>query len=307
MLTLNQPTILFDRESHTYTTPDGEIRHGVTSTLIRRAFPDRYAGIPDTVLNKAAERGTHIHQLTELYDTIGIDSDYIELASYRQIIADHGLHNEACEYLVTDGEWYASAIDKVYTTDDGAIVLADIKTTSELDLLSVALQLTIYRRFFCICNPHLADRKIVLAAIWLRGDKSEYRVLQPISDDAIDALIEADRHDTDYDVSLLYGTLPATVKDAEQTIIDIETTLRDLKAKQDELKAGLLRAMEQGDIKTFSTDRIRLTRVLPTTKETFDSTRLKAEHPDIYAHYLKTTTTNSSIRITILLSLPYHY
>ena len=300
MLTLNQPTIIFDAESHTYTTPDGEIRHGVTSTLIRRAFPGKYAGVPDDTLAKAAERGTHIHELCELYDTIGADSDMPEVTSYKDILADNNLTHEASEYLITDGTRYASAIDKVYTLPDGTIVLGDIKTTAELDLLSVALQLSIYRRLFLLCNPQLQDRPIILAAIWLRGEQSKYEVVQPVSDDAIDALIEADRHNTDYDVSLLYGTLPATVKDAEQTIIDIETTLRDLKAKQDELKAGLLRAMEQGDIKTFSTDRIRLTRVLPTTKETFDSTRLKAEHPDIYAHYLKTTTTNSSIRITIL-------
>lgn len=300
MLTLTQPTILFDRESHTYATIGGVILHGVTSTLIRRAFPGKYDGVPDDTLAKAAERGTHIHELCELYDIIGADSDMPEVTSYKGILADNNLTHEASEYLITDGTRYASAIDKVYTLPDGTIVLGDIKTTAELDLLSVALQLSIYRRLFLLCNPQLQDRPIILAAIWLRGEQSKYEVVQPVSDEAIDALITADLYDKDYDVNLLYGTLPATVRDAESQIIDLETTIKQLQEQQAAIKAGLLRAMEQGNVKSFATDRLRLTRVLPSVKETFDTTRFRAEQPELYQQYLKQSTTGSSLRISIL-------
>lgn len=55
--------------------------------------------------------------------------------------------------------------------------------------------------------------------------------------------------------------------------------------------------MEENDIKKIDTGDLVITRVLPTTRLSVDSTRLKKEKPDIYEQYLKESTIKGSIRI----------
>lgn len=55
-ITLNVPRVTFIEESHQYFIGKKELK-GVTGTLIKKAFPDTYKNIPESVLMKAAERG----------------------------------------------------------------------------------------------------------------------------------------------------------------------------------------------------------------------------------------------------------
>lgn len=55
--------------------------------------------------------------------------------------------------------------------------------------------------------------------------------------------------------------------------------------------------MEENDIKKIDTGDLVITRVLPTTRLSVDSNRLKKEKPDIYEQYLKESTIKGSIRI----------
>ena len=59
-ITLNVPRVTFIEESHQYFLGEKELK-GVTGTLIKKAFPDTYKNIPESVLMKAAERGALIH------------------------------------------------------------------------------------------------------------------------------------------------------------------------------------------------------------------------------------------------------
>ena len=299
MLKLTTSPIAFDPKAHTYTL-DGKQLSGITSTLIHRAFPDKYKGVPESTLNKAAARGSNIHEISELYDTLQVMTETPELTSYRHILRDNNLQFEAAEYIVSDNTRYASAIDRVYTTLNGTIVLADIKTTAELDLLSVALQLSIYKQMFLAQNPHLADTEILLAAIWLRNDQSRYEIVNPVPEDALAALYEAEQNDTDYNVALLYGNLPTIVANAEMEIVRIETQLKDLQEQQKLLKAGLTEAMGNCGIKTYETEHLRLSRIAPSTSTGFDLNQFKADHPELYAQYNnKVIQKQASIRITI--------
>ena len=56
MITLNKSQVVFSELDHTYTL-DGKSLSGVTSILNRQLFADKYSGISDEVLNKAAEYG----------------------------------------------------------------------------------------------------------------------------------------------------------------------------------------------------------------------------------------------------------
>ena len=93
MTQLKQIPVLFNQEEHTYTnTETGEMLKGITSTLIHRLFPDKYSGIPQAVLARAAERGTAIHEEIELVETIGIAPSTEEGRHYLKLKEEHDLN-----------------------------------------------------------------------------------------------------------------------------------------------------------------------------------------------------------------------
>ena len=72
-LDLVESRVVFDNEHHTYTL-DGRELSGVTP-IVKWLFPDTYKGIPQSVLDRAAEYGTLIHSKCELADSMGIVDD----------------------------------------------------------------------------------------------------------------------------------------------------------------------------------------------------------------------------------------
>ena len=64
-------SVVFNQEEHSYTNIGGCTLSGVTSLLKRQLFKDKYADIPQHILDKAAERGTKIHEEVSDYINFG--------------------------------------------------------------------------------------------------------------------------------------------------------------------------------------------------------------------------------------------
>ena len=292
---LYKSPVVFNAEHHTYHLGDKELK-GVTSTLVHRAFPKTYEGISPEVLANAAARGTMVHQAIQAYEDDFVLDGSLELQSYVAIKETYGLTHLASEYLVSDETHYASSVDHVFLDSKGNIILTDIKTTYEPHYENVALQLSIYKRFFEMQNPNLKVSAVAL--IWLRGEKSEYKVLPVWADEALDLLIEADCKDEEFDIAKTYGDLPQKVYDVQQYLAMLEA---DVKKKTEELKTikdGLCKLMLERNIVSFSTPILKLTRVVPTPRKTLDTNSLKEKYPEIYNEFLKESTVKPSIRIT---------
>ena len=60
---LNQSKVIFDPQEHTYTL-DGMLLQGITGMIERQLFPDKYSGVPEFVMKRAAERGSFVHALS---------------------------------------------------------------------------------------------------------------------------------------------------------------------------------------------------------------------------------------------------
>lgn len=302
MIELVKSPVVFNEENHTYWLGEKQLQ-GITSTLIHRAFPDKYKDVAPEILANAARKGSELHALIEYHDNFGTSGNEHEdprVLLYDRLKEEHGLRTIANEYLVSDLEHYASCIDLVFVNNDGDICLGDIKTTWTLDRQSVALQLSIYKRLFEMQNPGLKVRW--LYAIWLPNkdySMADMACLQPVSEDVIDSLIEADLADRQFDITETYGNLPAMLNSVEDEIIRIEQQMKMCKERQDELKKGLYDVMEKFNVKSFRGSKVLLTRILPTKSESIDSKRLKEERPDIYKEYSKKTTRNGSLKITI--------
>ncbi len=108
---LTSSGVVFNEQGHTYTLGEKQLQ-GITGVLERRLFPDKYIDVPESVLKEAAQRGTLIHRYCEIYDDLGIvTDDCAEVKKYAAIREAVGLKPIAREYVVTDGEHYASKID----------------------------------------------------------------------------------------------------------------------------------------------------------------------------------------------------
>ena len=298
MIQLTNSRVVFDKEHHTYHL-DGHQLQGITGMLHRRLFPMEYAGIPQEVLDNAARRGSAIHDACEVYDNEGIYTEYTaEVDAYAEATKKKKLRHLASEYLVTDGDYFASAIDKVYEVDDHTVDLGDIKTTSKLNKEYVSWQLSIYAYLFESQNPEIKVRN--LYAIHIRDGKCKIVKVERIPDSKVIALMA----DEIFDAPVVIETptlpsMPDQYKEMEWEIKELEETIKELTSKRDELKSRLLIEMDEAEVTKWQGDLITFTRKADATCEEFDKKRFKEEHPDLYREYTMITNRRGSVQITI--------
>lgn len=299
-ITLNVPRVTFIEESHQYFIGKKELK-GVTGTLIKKAFPDTYKNIPESVLMKAAERGGLIHNTFETFCSI-FDADLKqypnpteELLAFHSMLVAYDLHYVASEYLVTDGENFASAIDGIFADNEGNIYLVDYKTTATLHYDNVSLQLSIYAKWFEEQNPDLKVKEIV--CMWFKNGQSKFQPLPRVADWQIDDLIAAYlADDAEYqykvEVSEYFSAL-------EQEYRLITARMDALKIKQDDLKEQMMKMMEANKQKSIKTNIGSYSYVESTTKRTLDMKLFKEKYPNAYEKLTKVSISKPSIRIKL--------
>ncbi len=291
-LKLNNCGVVFKEDTHQYFLNGKELL-GVTGILHRKIFADKYAGIPEKVLAKAAERGSYIHKMCEMVDDLGVTpADCKEALNYKELMAREGLRSVASEYLVTDGEHYASSIDAIYYGKEG-VVLNDRKTTSKLDTEYLSWQLSIYAVFFEKINPDIKVEK--LTATWLRGDICEYVDIPRKTDEQVKALLEADISNTPFEVEK--DEIPSVISDSLSTLGYINTRIKALTAAQNEIKAKIEDYMASNEVASVATDIATFSYVAPKTTQKFDEKAFKTEHGDIYSQYMTETSKKGYLTI----------
>lgn len=139
-------------ESHTYLV-DGIIVPSVTQVL-QFKFPDKYKGVPGSVLNNKAEYGTKVHKLVEILNSvdcltavIGVvkEFDYVianSLEQYAKIYFNNKIKPIAQEQIVFNDN-VAGRFDLLAGVN-GELSLCDIKTTATLDQEYLSWQLSMY-------------------------------------------------------------------------------------------------------------------------------------------------------------------
>lgn len=299
-ITLNVPKVTFIEESHQYFIGKKELK-GVTGTLIKKAFPDTYKNIPESVLMKAAERGGLIHNTFETFCSI-FDADLKqypnpteELLAFHSMLVAYDLHYVASEYLVTDGENFASAIDGIFADKEGNIYLVDYKTTATLHYDNVSLQLSIYAKWFEEQNPDLKVKEIV--CMWFKNGQSKFQPLPRVADYQIDDLINAYlADDTDYQYKV---EVPEQFSALEQEYRLITARMDALKIKQDDLKEKIMKMMEDNKQKSIKTNIGSYSYVESTTKRTLDMKLFKEKYPNAYERLTKVSFSKPSLRIKL--------
>lgn len=297
MIELKDSGVSFDAEAHRYFL-NGKELSGITGLLHKQVFPDLYNDIPQWVLDRAAERGTMVHESIELLDAGFTPAESTpELDNYKRIKADNGLKTIANEYIVTDGAHFASGIDLVFTNGGKNIILTDIKTTSVLNKEYVAWQLSIYAYFFELQNPDLKVSK--LYALWLRDNKSEFTEVERIDTTIVKNLLQCEVDGRKFINPLVKADqkMPTQIKDAEFAVYTLVNQIKELTEQKKQLSEGLLKLMQDNGIKTYKGEHITLSRKAASTREDIDKSKLKNEYPEVYAACMKITNISETLQI----------
>lgn len=307
---LRQSDVSFDKDDHSYMLYGQKLK-GVTP-IVRWMFPDTYLAIPDEVLKKAADYGSLIHSKLELYDTAGIKSDDCEpLNDWIALKDKYGIKVHLSEYLVDDGQNIASSIDKVFEPDEeGRWPLADVKTTSQIHVNNVRLQLSIYAYLFELCNPGQQAGRLYV--IWLpkpQYGKADVMELERLPADTCKDIIRAylaGEDSSQFEHLWNIGKvkmedeaeeLPERYKDIETEVLEILEKEKELTERKKELAEFLMCEMVACGARKWTTDRFTITKKAGGVRQSVDSKKLKEEHPDVYAECLKSTNFKESIEL----------
>lgn len=289
--------VRFSQENHKYTLGDKTLS-GITSIINRQLFPNKFSNIPEYILEKAAERGHTIHGKIELAMTIGGFDDDEDVMNFRNLIEERKVI--ATEYLVSDNEYVASMIDGVF--DDYS--LYDIKTTSSLDLDYLSWQLSIYAYLFELQNGVQAGK---LYAIWL--PKEQYGnpkmvEVERIDKSEIERLIDCERNGEQFvptENNIVKKDVSSDLLTYEE--VDVLANLYAQKKALDdamlELNKNIKERMKMASIKKFSCEKIDITYIDASVKETFDAKRFKEAYPSLYTEFLKVSNVQDSVRIKV--------
>lgn len=304
LLDLHVSSVHFDERTHTYTTSDGLQLSGVTSIIKQVLFPDKYKGIPDSVLAKAAERGTTIHNECERINIFGEgmlnEDSSVEARNYHRLMTDNGIKMIASEYLVSDEAMVATMIDCI--DDQGN--LYDIKTTAQLDTESLSWQLSFCDYLFSKQNSSVERKSSRLYGIWLRGSIAKLVEVERKTDEEIEQVIKAYLAGEVISPKFIEFSSPeeealAKISEQEEAIIELKQMLDYHEARKQESLNLLKDKMEREGIKKLETPRLLVTLVADSTSSTFDSKRFRDDHPELAAEYMKQTTRKGYVKITL--------
>lgn len=301
---LNNSNVIYIEDTHEYFTNEFKKLHGITGFINDQLFPGKLDGIPESVLSLATERGKRVHEECENIDNEGIEAESKQGENYVRLKSDFGLTHIASEYIVTDNEFIASPIDKVYLgRHSDSVILGDIKTTYKLDMLYLSWQLSIYAYFFERQNSHL--RVDALLAIWLRGEDTDSIVqVERIPDKEIEIFLQCckeglkyvDNCSADSYIAKL-SDLPAKVSNVEESVYQLIEMQKTLDEQMNKFKSQLLELMKEAKADNIKGDLITITRKKAYSRESLDTKALKEKYPDIYEEFIKYSNVKESIQI----------
>ena len=120
---------------------NGIVVPSVTSILGKTLFKDKYSSVPKFVLELAADFGSKVHKAIELHDIEGLEDKHIHCyTEYVKLVKTHNLVELEHEVLLAYNYDFAGTTDLIMEYN-GSKIMADIKTTSKLDLEYLSYQL----------------------------------------------------------------------------------------------------------------------------------------------------------------------
>lgn len=303
---IRETKCIFREDTHQYFLVDvntGEVLKeliSVTTLLKKHGLSPDYSAVPSETLKAKAEYGKLVHKELEDYIKSGLVGftqelqdfiSYCKNARFTPIDSEFIVHND-----IVAGTVDLLGAERV-AVDDGIEILGDFKTTATLHKETVSWQLSIYAYLY---NEQYGKMVNELQAFHFNdGLKVVDIAFKPVKE--IERLLECERNGEIYQSKQLAiaDDLMLQVIEAEAVIKQFDLQKKEAEANAEKLRQMLLEQMREQGIKSFENDRIKLTYIEPTTRETIDSARLKKEMPEIAEQYKKVSNVKDSVRITL--------
>lgn len=283
--------IEFREATHEYFS-DGKKLISVTQLMRKQGLAPDYSGVSNEVLQAKAKRGTLVHKEIEDFiknDEIGFTKEMLEFKNY---IQNNGVEVLQSETILFN-DIVAGTCDLILH-HNGELIIADIKTTSQLHFESVSWQLSIY--------AYLNGTKMDKGQAYHFNKDGELTVvdiqLKPMEE--VERLMECERKGEIFKQELAINDVSVqALAEAEKIIKYFEEKKKEAEVKAAQMREALLIAMENQGVKSFENENIKITYVAPSTRKSIDSTRLRNEMPEIAKQFEKVSKVNASLRITL--------
>ena len=84
-----------------------------------------------------------------------------------------------------------------------------------------------------------------------------------------------------------------------EQISTFDGEVKQLRAKEVELKGAIKQAMEKNNIKKFENDLVSIVYIAETQRKSLDTTKLKENEPEMYEKYSRVSKVSSSVRVSV--------
>ena len=292
--------VKFDAETHTYTNENGEVLISVTQLLKQAGISPNYDFVNEEVLKAASEKGTLIHKEIEDYIKKGEIGFTKELHEFITYVKEQGIKILASEKQVYNDR-VAGTIDLIFQYPNGKVVYADFKTTSTIHKQAVSYQLSIYKDLDKNSEHEIdADYEDANLEVWhfLKDGSFEVHsvmeIAKPVLNNLYDSIAKGEKYEVQLDETAL-----AELCQAEKIIAYFENERKQAEEKAKLVREKIVESMKAQGLTKFENDKILINLIAAGKRETFDSTRFKKEHPDMYDQYIKTSETKETVRIKL--------
>jgi len=289
--------IVFDEVAHTYTDQrTGAVLPSVTQ-IIGKVYGTGLENAPSRFVERAAEKGTIIHEEIDDYLRKGKLGTTSEFVKWHDWFTKYGnpydkYESELIVYAKTPYGSFAGKIDFLIRF---VIDWKTSKTATRQQVKKWQMQMSMYvyaaRKMGKIVDEpmkivHITKNGVEVINVDYLGDEwVENTVKMYYEGQKVENKTETSLQTVDEQTLANFGNVLKQIAELEKSIEPIREQIKS--------------EMEKRKILALKAGNVSVTYVCATTRETFDTKRFKAENSDLYKQYTKTSEVKSSIRIKL--------
>lgn len=304
----------FEKKHHVYSV-NGEIASiSVTELLAKHGLAPDYSGINKQKLRESADKGKEVHKdLENVLNEAGYKPKTEQGKQFAEWVKnnlDCGVGEQMLAYE-KDGMIIAGTADVMGISKDRKfVIIGDHKNTAKFHREYVTWQVSLLDYF----ARKLGKEKINGKILNWKGAKEFYCFhydpqtgnmtvyeLEKIDDQEIEKLLDCEYKGEIYQrpVLVVDKELQQQFEQAEQFLIEKEREFKQAEATAKEIREKLCKTFEEQGIKSWETDKLKVTYVAPIERISVDSKKLKDKFPQVYTECQKIAKVKSQIRVKV--------
>jgi hypothetical protein len=303
----------FEEKGHIYSV-NGDIASISVTELLTKHGLSPYSGVSKAKMKESADIGKAIHKdLEDILNVAGYEPKTEQGKQFAEWVKENldcGVGEQMLGFE-SNGLVIAGTADVMAIAKDKTLILADHKNTSQFHREYVSWQVSILDYFARKLgkekiNGKLLNWKGAKRFICFHYDpktgKMTAHELNKVADEEIERLLDCELHNEIYQRPMLVvdPELQQKYLQAEENFIAFEKQLEAIQKVRDDLRAEMLRLLEEQGIKSWESPngKLLVTYIPQSEHLRVDSTKLKTKFPQVFTECQKLLKVKSQIRVT---------